>query len=236
MKINFTNSSTKNEWLSCFYELIKNNGFSDQEISILFTKINESYSMRQNIHLDNNITISNTDKEKEIFSYLKTIKEKLTYEYIKEGVDIATNVSKELDFIDSFIRYIVLTNLPDINVHVGLSPNNQFKTTSRCVLAEYKLAELELYIGRDSIMFGGVEVNKNVRRLGIGTRLFTDVISNIYELYPTYQFIAYTVDKNNNSAIEFYKSLGAEIGDSYIDDCYSVTFKPSKIEKIYKKE
>ena len=84
-------------------------------------------------------------------------------------------------------------------------------------------------------MFGGVEVNENARRLGIGTRLFKDVISDIHYLYPGKELVAYTVDKNNTAGIEFYKSLGAEIDKSYFNECCTARFRADTIEKIYEK-
>ena len=94
---------------------------------------------------------------------------------------------------------------------------------------------MELYAADNLVLFAGVEVNQNARRLGIGTRLFEEVISDVHRIHPGKELVAYTVFKDNIGAIEFYKSLGADFEESVFTDCYTARFKPHIIEKIYKK-
>lgn len=234
--LKLTSSTEKNAWLNQFFELVSNSQLTEKEQSTIMSKIISYYSIRNKSETYKEFIFSEQNKEKRFFNYLSSIK-KLTYEYLDEAINISTKNPDGTDFIDNFVRYIVLTNLSDIKVSTGLSRDlKEMNTTASCTLGEYPLAELELYAADNLVMFCGVEVNQNVRRLGIGTRLFEEIISDVHRIHPGKDLIAYTVFKDNIGAIEFYKSLGADLEEGIFTECYTARFKPHIIEKIYKKK
>lgn len=236
-KLKITPSAEKNAWLNQFFKLIFNSQLTEKEMSTITSKIITYYSTRNNFDNRKKFIFSEENKEKRFFNYLNSIKEKLAFEYLNEAIDISIINTKETDFIDNFVRYIVLTNLSDIEVSTGLSSEHKgFSAIASCTLGEYPLAGLELYVADDLVLFCGVEVNQNARRLGIGTRLFEEIMSDIHRLHPGKDLVAYTVFKDNIGAIEFYKSLGADLEESMFSQCYTARFKSAIIEKIYRKE
>lgn len=230
-----TPQDKRNYWFKKLIEFIQSSKYEKPEKEVLINKI-ITYYLNEKQYNYKCIPFEDVDKTDSFFAYLNSSSEKIIFSSLNECVDISSN-NKTGDFINKFIRYMVINNMEDISINCDLSDKkSKFGTKATITLGEYRLAQLELYIATDIVMFGGVEVNKNTRRLGLGTTLFEEVMSKVHEVYPKKDLLAYTVFKDNIEAIEFYKSLGATIEESIFEHCYSARFKAERIEKAYQKK
>lgn len=219
-------------WFKELIEFIKKSKYTESQKSILINNV-AAYYFKEQQSGQKNIIFEEVNDTKNFFAYLSSVSEKTTFEFLNECVTASIG-NKDGDFINNFVRYIVINNLEDTKVNCDLSStNSKAGINVTATIGKYPLAKLELYESNDFIMFAGVEVNRNVRRLGIGTMLFKEVMEKVHEKHPEKDLLAHTVFKDNIEAIKFYESLGATMEESIFSHCYSARFKREKLAKVY---
>lgn len=223
-----------NSWLTELFELLYNNNYSEKQLAILMSQIISYYTKRKNLPIEE--TFNEEYIQTRFFLYLNSIKEKLTFDYINDAIATATSKQIDSDFIDNFVKYIIVTNLSDIQVSSGIQEGDDYIANyALCLLGPYPLAQMELISTDNGIMFDQVKVKESVRRMGIGTALFKGVIKDMHEKRPGEILYANNVLKQNVKAISFYQSLGAEVKEHNGSSLY-VEFNERTIDKIYKKQ
>ena len=216
------------DWCYDFAAFLKGRNFSEQEIEdIIRTMLDERnlYNVDNIEYFEGNGgTIVEDDwspeNRKSFFEYLESISSETTRQYVLDGIEFA---KKDLhinnNFIDAFIKYIVITNFKDLSVESRI-PELKAGTVEYaslfCKLGEFVLADLEVYktedfIGNKNIRFDDVSTRINLRSMKLGALLFRKLQGDVAHYFPGYNLYANTVDKENNSARRFYKSIGAEV-------------------------
>ena len=214
------------KWCYDFAEFLKRRDFSEKEIEdIIRTMMDERnlYNIDNIEDLDGNSgSIIEDDwspqNMEKFFEYLESISSETTRQYVLDGIEFA---KKDLhfnnNFIDAFIKYIVITNFKELRVesHIPELKAGTVKSAKLfCKLGEFVLADLEVQnIGNTDIQFDSVSTRINLRSIKIGELLFRKLQQDVVRYFPGYNLYANTVNNENEGARRFYKSMGAEVID-----------------------
>lgn len=237
------------EWFYDFAKFLKRSNLSNEQIK-------ESIEvMMDNISLANMIDDKkseehfsteelNLEQEQEFFKYLESISSRVTPQYVLDGIEFAKkNLEASSNFMDSFIKYIVITNFGDIRVDSDVPVLKKYENewgSVSCKLGNFSLAQLdvrkdECIPGKRNIIFNFVLTRANLRNTRIGALLFRRLQGDVAHYFPGHNLYADTVYPRNYGAIRFYESMGAEIiksEDPYEDSDYIAFFPTEKLQEL----
>ena len=228
-------------WFYDFAEFLKRSNLSDEQIRETIKLMMDDRTLNNIDDMDmSDENFFELKTEKDFFKYLESISAKITPQYVLDGIQFAKqNLQVNSNFIDSFIKYIVITNFQDIHVDSDIPRMrkcNLHEGNVSCKLGEFVLADLEVREkeddqGNKNIRFDGVSTRVNLRNTRIGTLLFRKLQGDVLSYFPGYNLYADTVNKENYGGIRFYKSIGAQIldieDDGYNSDYYYIALFPA---------
>ena len=234
-----SNYGVAKQWFYDFAEFLNLSGLSEEQIKATVSTMMESKS------LDNMQDYNKTEfqfsidsrtlkEEKNFFEYLKDILSKITPQYVLAGIEFAKQDSQDDgNFMDSFIKYIVITNFQDLHVDSEI-PDMQIgeRGTLLCKLGEFKLARLMVQGLNNHVKFDEVLTRHNLERVGIGTLLFRKLQGEVAMYFPGKDLIATNVLKDNQGAQRFYESMGAKLRPSGEPNRVTAIFPAGRLQEL----
>lgn len=227
-------------WFYDFAEFLKRSTLSDKQIEETIKVMMDDRTLNNMDDMDmSDENFFELKKEKDFFQYLESIFAKITPQYVLDGIEFAKqNLQVNSNFIDSFIKYIVITNFQDIHVDSDIPKLKEKSKGGRvlCRLGEFVLADLMVREKKDNkgeknIQFDDVSTRMNLRNTKIGALLFRRLQRDVAHYFPGYNLYADTVYQENYGGIRFYKSMGAQIlnieDDGYNSDYYYIALFPA---------
>ena len=202
------------EWLYDFMIFFKYHECSEQQLETLLNKLLSKENlkkMQKGDFLGDNISKKN---EKAFFQYLERINDRLTPEYINQGIDYAlTNINENNNLIDSFIKYIVATNFQDLNIKSTISNMEEIGDEGKmnCCLGDFLLCRVETTLwDEQTIAFDNLFTRKNLTGTKVGSVLFKEMMKEVNENFPGKDLFAGTVMQTNTDGLRFYERMGGE--------------------------
>jgi len=202
------------DWLYDFMNFFQEHGCSEKQLELLSESLlnrENLENMREGEFRGDNISKKN---EKAFFEYLDSIEDKLTPEYINQGVDYALNNTKEKNnLIDSFIKYIVATNFQDLHTKSTISNMQEVGDEEKitCCLGDFEVCKAETMLMDDNtIEFDHLYTRTNLTGTKVGSVLFKDMMKEVHENFPGKDLFAWRVLKSNIGGINFYERMGGE--------------------------
>lgn len=216
-------------WLYDFYEFLVNSEYTEEQVSAIFHIIiskNNLQNMRNSKFGRDNISEKN---EKAFFEYLGSIREKLTSELLDGAIEYAMANYQSSNFIDAFIKYIVLSNKEDIKYKSNireLNANNVATITG--LIGNFPLTEISSIkiFDEEYIIFDDFKTGKNLTGAGIGSMLFREFLREVSKYFPNKNVFSLTVMAKNTGGINFYKKMGGE----FYKDSLDTPLSPSDID------
>lgn len=233
-KITIANKIHKDLWLTQLTGFLYNIPLNGEELSIILKIINYFTDIKEkNIEIED-ISYDEENKQQRLFNYLDSIKEKFTPEYLTEIIDFSTANKTKEEFIERFIRYLIITNPEDIKIISTL--NNKDNTGTIVIyLDQYPLGDVELFKTPEGVLFQDVSIAYNARGIGIGTMLMNKTMEEVATHFPNDDLYGTDLLKSNKRAYNFYEKLGATITPTNLNDLLCVTFPKSLMKEVKRK-
>ena len=228
-------------WFYDFAEFLKSSHLSDEQIKEIIKLMMDDRTLNNMNDFDmSGENFWELKKEKDFFKYLESISLRITPQYVLDGIKFAKqNLQINSNFIDAFIKYIIITNFQDIQVDSDIPKMRNLDLQEghvTCKLGEFVLADLDVEEksdeqGKKDIIFDGVSTRMNLRSIKIGALLFRKLQEDVAHYFPGYNLYANRVNKENGGAIRFYQSMGAQIlnieDSGYNSNYYYVALFPA---------
>lgn len=178
--------------------------------------------------------IDSTDGYKSFIVYLHQKYKELGIDYIRDAIEYAKSYKEDYsNFIEQFTKFIVITNFDEIEVAI----NDNYNGIENQYLLEAKLGGLLLsdnrnmtYNKEDSTFeFEWFHNRPGLKRTKLGSLTMRELFKYIQDCYPGTVIFGGNLRKDNESAKEFYKSVGFEVIDKYPEGGnYYIEISPEK--------
>jgi len=207
------------KWAGEFVEYFEKHNVSQTEIKriqdILLSDLNLGNMFNKGSFYFMNENASNSSGGmKAFFSYLNSIEDRITPEYLKEAIDFVTsNLDENCNVIDAFIKYIVVTNFDDLNFNSTFSNLNNIGDEGKivCTLGDFQLSKVDVGIFDENyIYFDFLETRPNLKNSSIGSVLLKKLATEVYNAFPNKNLVAFSVLRHNIGGIRFYEKNGGK--------------------------
>lgn len=209
----------------------------DENLKIqTFNMLDNQYALIKDGMITNEIfgTFNSKEKTEEKFcnectsfiGYLDDLLGSKGKKYFKTAINYSLNNSSEMSFIDTFIRFIIITNFNVIKINTNFDVDSMLEKNNvndydagrgyiRAYLGGFLLCDLSQFSihqyedGSKYLDFYNLHARKNLKRTKIGTILIKallDKMINSEKLYD-YSLGSVWVMKNNAGARKFYEKL-----------------------------
>ena len=229
------------KWFYDFCDILIKQGYSLKEIENI---INDMMSEQSLENMSKPGMVQNfssvqeyLENEKAFFEYLKEKLEESNPEYLEKGLKYAKQETNNAgNFIDAFIKYIVITNFEELSLKSTIPEMSKENSTGtmKCCLGNFKLSKVDCEMEEDKIYFDELHTRRNLTGTKIGTILFRGLMKEIHDHFPNKDLYANRVRKVNEGAIRFYKRMGGEIFDYGNETQYGVIYRKEKMEELSK--
>lgn len=239
-------------WLYDFCDFLEKVGYSADQMEMIISKLmaeENLKNMEESGFQRDNVSEKN---ENAFFAYLESIKIKITPEYLDAALAFAIENSKNSNLIDAFIKYVVSSNMADLNFKSNIASwATKGCGSISCNIGDFPLSKIgvvEVY-DEENILFDNFYTRKNLTGMGLGSLVFKEFLQEIKRSFPNKNVFAGTVFKKNTGAINFYAKMGGEFYEqdaeapilpSDIDDRMKeniiVLFSKEKIAKMLQAE
>lgn len=227
------------EWFYDFCFMLKSQGYSDERIDIILENM-MSQSCLENMSQSGmirsfGISPKDVENEKAFFEYIRDRLKRVKPEYLEDGLKYA---EKEMhtngNFIDSFIKYVVITNFSDLRVESDIKQMRQSEDEGQmyCMLGKFQLCRILCELRERGICFDELHTRKNLTSTKIGSVMFRHLMKEIHEHFPDKDLYADRVRKDNDGGIKFYKKMGGELFDYGSETQCGVIFRKEKMQEL----
>lgn len=148
---------------------------------------------------------------------LKTEFEKHGNEYVENGLEYATeNVGKKGNLIDSFIKYLAVTNFQDIECKESFNSVKGLTERYQCSLDEYALGKVMLEYPEEEdedLEPDMLKIRSGLEGVRLGQVLLKYLICKVHKENPDKSLVSHTVMRNNFPAIKLYERMGGVFYD-----------------------
>ena len=129
---------------------------------------------------------SSIDNEKAFFDYTKSKLDTQHLEYLKKGLQYAVQEAKNVgNFIDAFIKYVVITNFEDLQLQYKDQTSEHWEQMLvSCCLGDFALSTMLCEAESDKIYFDELHTRKNLTGTKIGAVLFKGLFKKIHHEFP----------------------------------------------------
>lgn len=227
------------EWFYDFCDILIKQGYSLEQIENIIDDMMSEQSL-ENMSKPGMVQNFSSvqaylENEKAFFEYVKEKLEKSNPEYLEEGLKYAKQETNNVgNFIDAFIKYIVITNFEDLNLKSTIPDISKENSTGtmKCCLGNFKLSTVYCEMEEDKIYFDELHTRRNITGTKIGTVLFRGLMKEIHAHFPNKDLYANRVRKVNEGAIRFYKRMGGEVFDYGNETQYGVIYRKEKMKEL----
>ena len=204
------------EWLYDFCELCERNNVSEEKLNLLMKYLLSDKNLEG---MEKSNFLFDAKQEKAFFEYVCGLKKTDFATYLSNGLKYALeNTNEDGNIIDSFIRYIVITNFQDVYINSTLPMLNENNTAEiSCYMGGLEICHnRNIQIREDNqqqIEFEWFHARPNLRGIKLGSLLFKEFFKQVHDLFPDKDIVARNVQKSNTKAQRFYVKQGGEIFD-----------------------
>ena len=229
------------KWIEEIKKFVFNLDIDDNLKNETFNMIDSQYSLIKEGIITNEIygtfnykvkTVDKFNQEcKSFIEYLYYVLENKGTKYFETAIKYSLNNSSEISFVDSFIRFIIITNFDDIEFNINFDVDSMLEKDNvnnyaaargyiRAYLGGFLLCDLSQFsLHHDDIKyldFYNFHVRKNLKKTKIGTltlrKLLEIMISN--KSLSDYSLGSAWVEKNNVEGKKFYEKFGFKFLDN----------------------
>lgn len=225
-------------WFYDFAEMLFQQGYTKEQITdILNQMLKDAYvenmSKKGMVKYFGNVQYA-IDNEKAFFEYIKNKLAKKNKEYLEEGLNYAGQQARNVgNFIDAFIKYVVITNFEDLQLQYKDQTNEHWQSMIvSCCLGNFSLSTMLCEVETDKIYFDEVHTRKNLTGIKIGTVLFRKLFKTIHDEFPDKDLYTLRLKRENESARRFYERMGGTIYNYGNESQLGVIYKKEDIEKL----
>lgn len=170
---------------------------------------------------------SSIDNEKAFFDYTKSKLDTQHLEYLKKGLQYAVQEAKNVgNFIDAFIKYVVITNFEDLQLQYKDQTSEHWEQMLvSCCLGDFALSTMLCEAESDKIYFDELHTRKNLTGTKIGAVLFKGLFKKIHHEFPDRDLYTLRLKKDNEGAKRFYERMGGTVYDYGNESQFGVVYK-----------
>ena len=225
-------------WFYDFAEMLFQQGYTKEQITdILDQMLKDDYvenmSKKGMVKYFGNAQYA-IDNEKAFFEYIKNKLATKNKEYLEEGLNYAGKQARNVgNFIDAFIKYVVITNFEDLQLQYKDQTNEHWQSMLvSCCLGNFSLSTMLCEVESDKIYFDEVHTRKKLTGIKIGTVLFRKLFKTIHDEFPDKDLYTLRLKRENESARRFYERMGGTIYNYGNESQLGVIYKKEDIEKL----
>lgn len=204
------------KWLYDFCELCERSNVSKEKMNLLIKCLLSDKNLEC---MEKSKFLLDSKQEKAFFEYVYGLKKSDFATYLSNGLKYALeNTNEKGNIIDSFIKYVVITNFKDVYINSSLPMLNANNTAEiSCFIGGLEICHnRNIQIREDNqqqIEFEWLHTRPNLQWIKLGSLLFKEFFKQVHNLFPDKDIIARNVLKSNTNAQRFYVKQGGEIFD-----------------------
>lgn len=229
-------------WFYDFAEMLLQQGYTQKQISNILEQIMsndcmENMSGKGMMKYFGNVQ-SSIDNEKAFFDYTKSKLDTQHLEYLKKGLQYAVQEAKNVgNFIDAFIKYVVITNFEDLQLQYKDQTSEHWEQMLvSCCLGDFALSTMLCEAESDKIYFDELHTRKNLTGTKIGAVLFKGLFKKIHHEFPDRDLYTLRLKKDNEGAKRFYERMGGTVYDYGNESQFGVVYKKENLKELSEKD
>jgi len=210
-------SNLAKKWFYDFAEFLVRNQLSQEQIIRTISVMMNDNNLKNMVSKSGENFIDDErslkQEEEEFFKYLESISGRITPDYLAKGLRFAEIENQEnYNFMDSFIRYIIITNFQDLHIESQIPELNEKKWGDVVAkLGGFRITSVTAEKSPDKILFIAFGTRKNLRSIRIGNLVFRRLQADVTKYFPGMDLVATTVNETNSGGIKFYESMGGTV-------------------------
>lgn len=203
--------------LDSFSEFINTLGFTETEKQYINEQLysEESVSkMKSSNYLPDQQSIIQFDS---FIQYLHTKSSKLGIDYIRDAIRYAlTYKDHNTNFLDQFIKFILVTNFDEIEVYDNIDLVNKDSMWISAYIGGLEVSHnrnVTYHPEENIVECEWFHNRKGLQRTKLGSLIMCNFFKLVLEKFPSASIRSNNVKRDNLSAIAFYKKIGFRVID-----------------------